>query len=243
MYVNCFGCLLRRRAMFRQMSDDELGFVARLKSDQIELPAHAPIVEAGGNGHRLFTLLTGWAFSYKQLPRGRRQILDFLLPGDLIGLQSTTTGRVDHSVCAITSVTLCVLDGQPFEELFAKHPELAASLLATAVNDQVSADHHRLLLGREHPTQRLAYLLLELRHRLAERGLLDGDVCAFPLTYAMLSDATGMSRSQLAHSLAELREFDWAITQPGQLRFGDVTAMARACGYRERPATSARAIL
>jgi CRP-like cAMP-binding protein len=243
MYVDCSECRLRRRAMFRQMSDDELAFVAQLKSDQIDMPAHAQIVEAGGNGHRLYTLLSGWAFSYKQLPHARRQILDFLLPGDLIGLQSPTTGRVDHSVCAITSVTLCVLDGQPFETVFAKYPALAASLLTTSVNDQMSADIHRLLLGREHPTQRLAYLLLELRHRLAERGLLDGDVCGFPLTYAMLSDATGMSRSQLAHSLAELREFDWAITQPGQLRFGDVAAMARGCGYSERAMAIPRAML
>jgi biotin operon repressor len=42
-----------------------------------------------------------------------------------------------------------------------------------------------------------------------------GSRLALPLTYELLADATGMSRSQLAHSLVELRQLGWATVHGG----------------------------
>ncbi len=243
MYVHCAGCRLRQQPMFRQFSGPELAFVASLKSDQVELGPHEHIVHAGENGHRLYTLLSGWAFRYKTLANGRRQILDFLLPGSLVGLQSPLTGHVAHSVCTITAATFCVLDGAPFTSVFRHQPELTASLMAMLVREQERADTRLLLLGRQRPTERLAYLLLELRWRLDRLGAMAEERCEFPLTYEMMADAAGMSRSQLAHSLSELRELGWASVEHGLLCFYDVQKMADASGYTAPQSDSAQAIL
>ncbi|WP_369794694.1 cyclic nucleotide-binding domain-containing protein [Polaromonas sp. JS666] len=48
------------------------------------------------------------AFRYKTLSDGRRQILNFLLPGDLIGLQQKFSDGPIHGIEAVTDVTLCV---------------------------------------------------------------------------------------------------------------------------------------
>ena len=242
MFIHCADCSLRRQSMFRQFSGPELAFVATLKSGQLDFQPHHDIICAGEGSHQLYTLLSGWAFRYKTLPRGRRQILDFLLPGNLIGLQSPLTGKMDHSVCSITAVTLCVLDGQPFASIFDQQPQLAAALMEMLAGEQERADMRLLLLGRQRPTERLAYLLLELRSRLERRGMMIEECCECPLTYEMLADAAGMSRSQLAHSLAELRELGWALVQHGQLCFLDAAKMADACGY-VAPAETARPIL
>lgn len=231
MYVHCAGCRLRQQPMFRQFSGPELAFVACLKSDQIELGPHEHIVRSGENGHRLYTLLSGWAFRYKTLASGKRQILDFLLPGSLVGLQSPLIGQVDHSVCTITAATFCALDGAPFTSVFRHQPELAAALMEMLVREQERADMRLLLLGRQRPTERLAYLLLELRWRLDQQGVMDEERCELPLTYEMMADAAGMSRSQLAHSLSELRELGWASVEQGLLCFYDVAKMSNACGY------------
>jgi CRP-like cAMP-binding protein len=242
MLIDCHDCPLRRRPVFRQMAEDEVSFVSGLKSGELELGAHHHIVHAGGNGHCFYTLFSGWAFRYRM--RGsKRQILDFLLPGDLLGLQSPMTGRVTHSICSITAVRLCVLDGQPFADMFAQQPELAAALMRTLLAEDERADTRHMLLGRQRPTERLGYLLLDLRARLRQRGMQPGSRLALPLTYELLADATGMSRSQLAHSLVELRERGWATVHDGSVEFGDVAAMEAACGYSAPAAPENRSIL
>lgn len=243
MFVHCVNCPLRTRPVFRQMTDTEVAFITGLKSDHLELGAHDHILRAGETGQRLYTLFSGWAIRYRMRGAKRRQILDFMLPGDLLGLQTPMTGHVTHSVCSITPVSLCVLDGQPFTDVFAQQPELAAALVATFLAEEERADTRLMLLGRQRPTERLGYLLLDLRERLRERGMLSGQHQALPLTYELLADATGMSRSQLAHSLVELREMGWATVQGGGVEFGDVALMASACGYSEPARPENRSIL
>src|SRR5687767_13983244 len=87
-FVDCAQCPLRTKPLFRQMTDAEIQFVRGLKSNHINIDAHTHIVRAGENGHRLYTLFSGWAFRYRMRGKTRRQVLDFLLPGDLLGVQS-----------------------------------------------------------------------------------------------------------------------------------------------------------
>lgn len=243
MFVQCRDCPLRTKPVFRQMTDGEVAFVAGLKSSHIEFGAHAHIVDAGQNGHRLYTLFSGWAFRYRMRDGQHRQIVDFLLPGDLIGLQSPLTGRITHSICSITPVSLCVLDGEPFKDIFDRQPDLAAALVGTLAAEEERADTRLMLLGRQRPTERLGYLLLDLRERLRARDMLTEPPHVLPLTYELLADATGVSRSQLAHSLAELREMDWAVVHDRSITYGDVALMAHACGYGAPTRAENRSIL
>ena len=235
MFIACSDCALRRKALFRPFSDEELAFVSRLKSDHRTHPAREHIVTAGDPAGPVYTLYEGWAFRYKSLANGGRQILDFLLPGDLIGLQGSLNGRMRHSVCTVTPVSLCVLAGQPFGTLFVEQPALAAALTGKILLDEERADERLLLLGRQRPTQRLAYLMLETRDRLRARAMGDEQACDFPLTYDQMADSLGLSRSQLARSLSELRERGWATLTAGQLLIGDVERMAAFCAYTGAP--------
>ena len=87
MRVSCFECALRACGAFKPVNDVELAFINEMKRDHLVCPAGAEIVPAGEEQFELYTLYAGWAFRCKTLPDGRRQILNFLLPGDLIGLQ------------------------------------------------------------------------------------------------------------------------------------------------------------
>jgi CRP-like cAMP-binding protein len=222
---------------------DELTYVSRLKAEHIRLPPRSHVVEAGSNGGILYTLYSGWAFRYKSLPGGRRQVLDFLLPGDLIGLQSPMTGTVRHGVCTMTDAEICALRAQPFRGVFAEQPALAAGLVATLLLDEERADTRLVLLGRQRATQRLAYLLLETHARLLERDLADEDSAEFPLTYDILSDALGLSRAQFARSRVELRQRGLASLENGQLRLLDRQTMQSFSGYEELAPSHRRAIL
>src|SRR5262245_38604794 len=85
--VPCEQCPLRVVPGFRRFTADELRFVANFKRGELVAEQGATILAEGTHSAQLFTLLSGWAFRFKTLEDGRRQILNYVLPGDLIGLQ------------------------------------------------------------------------------------------------------------------------------------------------------------
>jgi CRP-like cAMP-binding protein len=82
----CAACRLRRLSAFTPNTPEQIAFIQEHKVGEQVFAAGGTILAEGQSTDRLFTLLIGWAFRHKTLPDGRRQILNFLLPGDLIGL-------------------------------------------------------------------------------------------------------------------------------------------------------------
>ncbi|MGO7895837.1 Crp/Fnr family transcriptional regulator, partial [Rhizobium leguminosarum] len=73
----------------------------------------------------LVTVLAGWGFRYEMLEDGRRQILNYITPGDLVGLQGTMAGEMQHSVEALSPVSLCVFERDRLMTLYNKHASRA----------------------------------------------------------------------------------------------------------------------
>ncbi|MFN3727682.1 MAG: Crp/Fnr family transcriptional regulator [Allosphingosinicella sp.] len=214
-----------------------------IKTAQPSVPARTDIIHAGTASQSVYTLYSGWAYRYVMLRKGARQILDVLLPGDLIGLQSPLTGKVRHSVRSVTEVELCDLNGSRFKSVFDALPDLAEALVATLLYEEHRADIRLMLLGRQRPTERLAYFLLELRERLMRRGMTDGREFLLPLTYAQLADLIGVSRSQIGASLGDIRDQGWARLRAGRLLFEDVERMADRVCYQALPDPRIRALI
>lgn len=232
-WIRCSDCVLRTKPVFRPLSDQELDYVIGLKADHVRFPARAHIVEAGESDGFIYTLYDGWAFRYAIVGETHRQILEFLLPGDLIGLKSPMSGRVRHSVCSITDVVVCALRERPLDSLVVDQPDLAKALFETLLIEEDRARDRLTLLGRQRASQRLAYLMLDLHDRLLERDMAVGNSFEFPLTYEMMADALGLSRAQLARSLVDLRERGWATLHGGSLSLSGRAPMAEFCGYRK----------
>ena len=245
MFVLCEQCPLRRRPMFRPFSEPELSFVAEMKTDHIVVAPRIDIIRQGDVGGPVYTLFEGWAIRYCQLPTGARQILDILLPGDMVGLASALLGMINHSVQAITPATLCVLSGRDWRDLFAHHPAVALNQLQTRVEEEQRSDVRLSLLGRSNAEQRIGYLMLETFDRLRQRGMVNGgSTCPFPLQRRDMADAAGLSRVHVARTLERLRQRRLAEIQDGVLVLFDRARLADLVGYVPlRPAAGRRAIL
>ena len=103
----CDDCALRKLEAFLPASAEELKTIESFRVGARRVPAGGAIVEEHRPSAQLFTLYSGWAFRYKTLSDGRRQILSFLLPGDFIGLQDEFAEGQTHGVEAATDTTLC----------------------------------------------------------------------------------------------------------------------------------------
>ena len=108
--VACEECPLRPLDTFREFNDKELAFMREFKTGELRVDGGATILVEGAHSAHLYTVLSGWGFRYKTLEDGRRQILNYVLPGDLIGLQGPVLGEMQHSVEALQPVVLCVFE-------------------------------------------------------------------------------------------------------------------------------------
>jgi CRP/FNR family transcriptional regulator, anaerobic regulatory protein len=222
---------LRSQRLFRPLSEGELGFVIAMKSAHIGVETRANIVEAGQVGAPLMTLFDGWAVRYRRGIGGRRHILSILLPGDLVAAESALLGRVEHSVMAITPVTLCVLDGRSIGALFQAHTELALALYRNQLEEMRWYDVEAVNGSTGDAVARVAYVFLHTFDRLSERGLVNGTVCGFPLRRADLADRVGLSAMHLSRTLATLKRQRLATLVDNTLHIPNRARLARLVHY------------
>ena len=73
-------------------------------------------------------MLSGWGFRFKTLSDGRRQILNFLLAGDFIGVQQKMADAAAHGVVMLTDALLCVFRRDALWELHKQQPSMGFNL-------------------------------------------------------------------------------------------------------------------
>jgi CRP-like cAMP-binding protein len=205
-FVACKDCPLRASPLFIAHSDDEVALIERLKLEQIVVRADGSVIDEGQGDAPLYTLLSGWAFRYKTLSDGRRQILNFLLPGDFIGVQQNMADAAAHGVQALTDVELCVFRRDAIWQLHREAPTLGFGVTWLTAHEESLVDDTLLSVGRRSAEERIATLLILLYKRAAavfppaaERGV------PFPLTQQHIADGLGLS---LVHTNKTLRKLE-----------------------------------
>ncbi len=231
----CDTCRLRNSGAFRPASAEEIDFIAQRRSTLVTADSGARIVEEGSSGNPLQTIYSGWAFRFKSLPNGRRQILNFLLPGDLVGLQEEFTDQSSYGVEALTPIELCVFKDDTVWETMTRHPRLGYGLTWITARDEIHLDANLLTTGQRTAVERIAMLLIHLYRRSAVLGLNENGVAPFPLNQSHIADALGLSLVHTNKSLRRLRAIGMFTISNQTLRLDNVSALERIAEYYDRP--------
>jgi CRP/FNR family transcriptional regulator len=227
--VPCERCPVRRMALFRAFSPEELALIGGMKTGQLLADPETELLDHSEAGSALMTVFEGWAYRYRDDGPSRRQILEILLPGDLIGLDSVLLGGPAYPVRALTAVNVCVLDTTLVQRMVDEQPMLARALMARLSQDLRRGDER--LWGQRSGPQRCAYFMLDIHDRLHSRGMVNGGGCPFPLQRRHLAAALGISGTHVARSLAELRDAGLATVANGALLIHDRPRLAALAGY------------
>jgi CRP-like cAMP-binding protein len=204
--IACKNCPLRKLDCFREMSPDEVDFMSDFKSGEFSAQAGATLLVEGSNSPHLYTVLEGWGFRYKSLPDGRRQILNFILPGDLIGLQGSLLNEMAHSIETLSDMVLCVFERDGLFDLFKSSPSLGYDITWLAAREEQMLDEHLLSVGRRTAIERAAYLISFLSQRARRVGHLDDQQPLIPFTQTHVSDTLGLSLVHTNKTLKKLQD-------------------------------------
>ncbi|HEY3640217.1 MAG TPA: Crp/Fnr family transcriptional regulator [Xanthobacteraceae bacterium] len=231
MRVSCFECALRACGLFKPVSQNELAVINDIKRDHLAFPAGTEIIRAGEESLELYTLYSGWAFRFKNLPDGRRQILNFLLPGDLLGLQAAMFDAAQHGIEALTDVELCLLPRQKIWHLFGQMPELAFDVTWLGARGESHVDENLLSAGRRTAAERIAALIVVLYKRADALALVADHTFAFPLTQQHIADALGLSLVHTNKTLARLRRLGMYTQTNGSLTLSNPRVLERVAQH------------
>ncbi len=231
--IRCESCPLHQFEVFADFSADDTAATQRFKSGEMQVEAGTTLLAEGSNAAQLYTTLEGMGVRYKTSEDGRRQVINFVFPGDFIGLQAGVMGEMQHSVEATTDMRLCVFDRSDLWPFMKANPERAFDLTWLSSVEEHMVAEALATVGQQPAVARIAWALLRLFRRGAAVGLAnDGDSIPFPFRQQDLADAMGLSlvhTNRILRTLRESRCVEW---------HGDVLQILDLPGLIERAGLS-----
>lgn len=196
-----------------QTTRDE--FLATVRKHARPVAAGTEIMFEGDPVYAVTWVLKGWVGLSKILDDGRRQLIDLVLPVDLV---VATTADGSSSPYGITALTDAVTAPYSMARLARQRAEFQAlgriidRLTAAAATRQAE---RMLRLGQGTACERVAHALLEVFLRLEAIGQTTGCRFKLPITQRDFGDLTGLTSVHVCRTLRRLMR-DGLIDYLGQ---------------------------
>ena len=226
------GAIVRKLTAMTPMSMEEARFLEDCQATIQKLEPDTNFVRDGDDIKRTYVIRKGWAVRYSTMADGRRQILSFALPGDIIGLHAGFRHKATYSAASLTRLEVGVVNSSQMLEIARRFPILSAGLNWCTAREFAILGDQALRLGRMTAYERVSHLILELYYRQHMIDALDGEWMDFPLTQGELADALGLSLVHVNRQLMRLRREKMVEVSRKRLRILDVEALKKATEFQ-----------
>jgi CRP-like cAMP-binding protein len=187
--------------------------------------AHEELVREGHGATHIGLLASGFAFRCRILPDGRRQIVSYLIPGDLCDARLLLLPVATHSVSTLTPANVVPFARERLLALVAHHPRIGQALCWLTMVEELISREWLVNVGQRTAIERLAHLLCEVFARMHAVGLTDHGRCELPLTQVELADSLALSTVHVNRTLQELRRQGLVSLSAGMLEIHDFAAL------------------
>ncbi len=205
--------------------------VKALARDRVEISANRPIVKEHERCPQLYLVESGWVFRSRGLASGRRQIVNYALPGDILCADSLLFKASSFDLTARTAVSVIRIEAPMGTELFDRYPGLAAAIAWTMGQEESILAERVVSLGRRDSLEKLAHALCELDARLSAIGQMRGRTIELPLNQEDFADILGISVIHVNRTFRRLSEEKTAEYRKGAIDLLDKARLAEISAF------------
>ncbi len=218
---------------FSSLDAHEVAALVSATSRARRVSARQDLIREGDRPGPVFVVLEGWAFRYKILPSGGRQVVAFLMPGDCCDLHVGLLAEMDHNIQTVGPSLIATIPGEEMTTLMDMHRGIARAMYTAQLVDEGTMRAWITSMGRRTSVERVAHLMCELYLRARNIQLIDGKELVLPLSQQLLADALGMTPVHLNRVLKKLREAGAMTLKRGSLIVSDPDELVKIAGFDE----------
>lgn len=226
--------LTTKLASFAQFSLEDAEALDRLCRNTFTIRGGRDLIRIGDRPEQVFLLLDGWACRYKDLPDGRRQILAYLIPGDLCDPHIFVFDEMDHSIRALGDARVAAIPKQVILDLTERYPALARGFWWSALVDEAISREWLVNVAQRDPYTRMAHLFCEMWLRMCKVGLARDGTFDLPLTQEQLGDTLGITPIHVNRVLQRMRAEGLISLNRRRMTIHDIRALQDAAEFDPR---------
>ena len=217
---------------FVTLSDQDKDALQDIEGEVRVVPSRTALSVEGSAPSDVLLVLDGMAARHKHLAHHRRQIVSFMLPGDLSDFETVTPRVLDHGAEAVSKCRILVISRPVLAELM-QRPAIAEAMHVSANVEAAIIKEWLVNVGRRTSVERVAHLLCEFLFRLRAIGLAEDDRMVFPVTKMDLADSTCLSVVHVNRILQDFRDSRLLRLDDDILEILDPSALQRTGGFSD----------
>ncbi len=169
--VECNNCGMYNLCQLAGLDDINTDVLDSVVNRKKQIPNGSILFDAGEKFRGVFAVKSGMFKTVTYFDDDREQIIDFYLPGELIGLDAVNSDTYSYKVVAMEKSSICEMDLEAIKNLDDKFVDFQAGLIH-ALGRKVRMDQYQaILISAQSAEQRLAVFLIGLSSRFQAHGL------------------------------------------------------------------------
>ena len=222
--------LSRKLLNFGHLDQADLALLDAVVGKSRTVPPYVDLISEGDKPGDVHLVLRGFACRYKILQDGRRQIMAYLVPGDLCDLHVYLLDHMDHSVGTLAECQVVDVSRSSIQQLL-ERPAIARAMLMSTMVDEGMLREWLVNIGQRQAEPRIAHLLCELLARLRSVGLVSDGRYTLPLTQVELADTMGVTPVHMNRVVQSLRRKSLISLSGDQLTVLNAKGLEQEAGW------------
>lgn len=227
------SCIIRHFSHYCELSDDEKSLLKRLEESPSDTRANSLLWQTGDAASEFCTLSKGWAYSFRHLENGDRQILEVFLPGDIIGLREFAFSQRLEDVRMLTDGVVCYFPHAHLLDLFQRSVKLTSVVMAISSRHQALITERLINVARRTARQKVAHFLNEMYVRIGQIEPHQHGKLHLPLSQEQLADILGLSPVHVSRTFSALSEEGIVYRERRHVSIPDLKLLAREGEFDE----------
>lgn len=225
------NAFIRKFENWIRLSDDDQVSLEAISGNVENVERHQHLIREGDDPHSVFLLIEGWAFRYKVLPDGKRQIVAFLLPGDLCDVHIFILDQMDHGIAMLSPGKVVRIPRETILRVIDERPAISRALWWATLVDEAVLREWLVNIGGRNAYARTAHLLCELYVRMENVSLVSGQAMHMPLTQTDLAEALGLTAVHVNRMLKRLRSDGLVSFKSREFIIHDIEKLKASAGF------------